>query len=208
MVYQKKAYFKDYIFMVDEHVYEPAEDTFLIAKKMAVTEDDTVLEIGTGCGILAVLAAEKAKTVVAVDINPYALECAGRNAETNGVKEKIEFRHGDLFQPIRKNERFSMILFNSPYLPSEPNEEKSWIGKAWAGGSSGRQVIDRFIAEAPQRLADGGRILLVQSSLSDVNRTLEMFKEQKLHAIVVAQVKVPFESIVLVEAKRQILSEH
>jgi len=202
MVYPKKAYFKDYVFMVDEHVYEPAEDTFLIAEKMAVTEDDTVLEIGTGCGILVVLAAQKAKTVVAVDINPYALECASRNAETNGAKEKILFRHGDLFQSIKKNECFSLILFNSPYLPSEPDEEKSWIGKAWAGGPSGRQVIDRFIADAPKRLADGGRILLVQSSLSDLNRTLEMFKERNLHAMVVAQVKVPFESIVLVEAKR------
>jgi release factor glutamine methyltransferase len=202
MVYPKKAYFKDYVFMVDEHVYEPAEDTFLIAEKMAVTEDDTVLEIGTGCGILAVLAAQKAKTVVAVDINPHALECAGRNSETNSIKEKIEFRYGDLFQPIKQNERFSLILFNSPYLPSEPDEEKSWIGKAWAGGPTGRQVIDRFIADAPRRLADGGRILLVQSSLSDVNRTLEMFKERNLHAVVVAQIKVPFESIVLVEAKR------
>ena len=202
MVYPKKAYFKDYVFMVDEHVYEPAEDTFLIAEKMAVTEDDTVLEIGTGCGILAVLAAQKAKTVVAVDINPHALECAGRNAETNSIKEKIEFRYGDLFQPIKQNERFSLILFNSPYLPSEPDEEKSWIGKAWAGGPTGRQVIDRFITDAPRRLADGGRILLVQSSLSDVNRTLEMFKEKNLYAMVIAQINVPFECIVLVEAKR------
>ena len=202
MVYPKNAYFKDYVFMVDEYVYEPAEDTFLAAENMQVTEDDTVLEIGTGCGILAVLAAKKAKTVVAVDINPYALECANRNAEANGVKEKIDFRHGDLFQPIRKNERFSLILFNSPYLPSEQGEEKSWIDKAWAGGPSGRQVIDRFIVDAPQWLDDGGRILLVQSSLSDVNRTLEMLKEQSFQAKVVAQVKVPFESIVLVEAKR------
>ena len=201
MVYPKKAYFKDYIFHVDEHVYEPAEDTFLIAEKMAVEEDDVVLDVGTGCGILAVLAAEKAKSVVAVDINPHAIECAVKNAETNGAQEKIDFRHGDLFQPLKKNERFSLILFNSPYLPSEPDEESSWIGKAWAGGPDGRQVIDRFIADAPCWLADGGRILLVQSSLSDVNRTLEMFNEINLRAMVVAQVKVPFESIVLVEAK-------
>ena len=201
MVYPKKAYFKDYVFMVDEHVYEPAEDTFLIAEKMSVTEDDAVLEIGTGCGILAVLAADKAKSVVAVDINPHALKCASRNAETNRVNEKIEFRQGDLFKPIKRDERFSLILFNSPYLPSEPDEEKSWIGKAWAGGPNGRQVIDRFIADAPRWLADEGKILLVQSSLSDVNRTLAMFKERNLQAMVVAQIKVPFESIVLIEAK-------
>lgn len=202
MVYPKKVYFKDHVFLVDEHVYEPAEDTFLLAEKMTVTEDDTVLDMGTGCGILAVLAAEKAKSVLAVDINPYAIQCASRNAETNGVKERIEFRHGDLFQPIKQNERFSLILFNAPYLPSEPDEERSWIGKAWAGGRNGRKIVDRFVMDAPNFLAAGGRIQLVQSSLSDINKTIEMFGERNLRAMIVAQVKVAFESIVLVEAKR------
>ncbi len=202
MVYPKKVHFGDHIFLVDEHVYEPAEDTFLIAEKMRVKEDDTVLDMGTGCGILAVLAAEKAKSVVAVDVNPYALQCAAKNAESNGVKERIEFRRGDLFQSIKQNERFSLILFNAPYLPSEPDEEKSWIGKAWAGGQNGRKIVDRFVMDAPKFLAAGGRIQLVQSSLSNVNRTIEMFSELDLRAMVIAQVKVAFESIVLVEAKR------
>ena len=202
MVYPKKVFFKDHVFLVDEHVYEPAEDTFLLAEKMTVTEDDTVLDMGTGCGILAVLAAKKAKSVLAVDVNPYALQCAVKNAENNGVKERIEFRRGDLFQPIKQNERFSLILFNAPYLPSEPGEEKSWIGKAWAGGQNGRKILDRFVMDAPKFLAAGGRIQLVQSSLSDVNRTIEMFGKLDLRATVAAQVKVAFESIVLVEAKR------
>ena len=202
MVYPKKVYFKDYVFVVDEQVYEPAEDTFLIAENMKVTKGDVVLDVGTGCGILAVLAAEKAKRVLAVDVNLHAIECAIKNAEASGVKDRILFRQGDLFQPIKQNERFSLILFNSPYLPSEPEEEESWIGKAWAGGPDGRVVIDRFIADSPNFLADSGRIQLVQSSLSDVNRTIQMFSEKGLRAMVVAQVKVPFETIVLVEAKR------
>jgi release factor glutamine methyltransferase len=202
MVHPKKVYFKDHVFLVDEHIYEPAEDTFLIAEKMTITEGDTVLDMGTGCGILAVLAAKKAKSVLAVDINPCALQCASRNAETNGVKERIEFRQGDLFKPIKKNERFSLILFNAPYLPSEPDEEKSWIGKAWAGGRNGRKIVDRFVMDAPNFLAAGGRIQLVQSSLSNVNKTIELFDELDLRATVVAQIKVAFEKIVLVEAKR------
>jgi release factor glutamine methyltransferase len=202
MGYPKKVYFKDHVFVVDEHVYEPAEDTFLLAERLAVTEDDAVLDVGTGCGILAVLVAEKAKRVVAVDVNPYAIECAIKNAQTNRMKEKIEFRRGDLFQPIKENESFNVILFNSPYLPSEPDEEKSWIGKAWAGGPDGRRVIDRFIMDAPNFLADGGKIQLVQSSLSGVDKTIRMFNERNLQAKVAAQVKFAFESIVLVEAKR------
>ena len=202
MVYPKKIYFKNYVFFVDEHVYEPSEDTFLLVEKMKIKKDDVVLDMGTGCGILAVLASEKAKSVVAVDINPYAIKCAIRNAEINGVNEKITFFQGNLFYPIKPNQRFNQILLNSPYLPSEPNEDKSWIGKAWAGGSNGRQVIDRCITDAPNFLVDEGRILLVQSSLSDVNRTIQMFKKRDMQAIIVAQVKVPFETIVLVEAKR------
>ena len=201
MDYPKKVYFRDTIFVVDERVYEPAEDTFLLAEHLVVAEDDVVLDVGTGSGIQAVLAAKKAKRVVAVDINPYAIECAIKNAQTNEVKERIEFRQGDLFQSIKPDEKFDVILFNSPYLPSEPDEEKSWIGKAWAGGPNGRAVIDRFIADAPDYLADGGRIQLVQSSLSNVDKTIQMFKERNLQARVAAQVKVAFESIVLIEAR-------
>jgi release factor glutamine methyltransferase len=201
MVYPKKAYFKDHVFEVDEHVYEPAEDTFLVAEKLN-TKKDVVLEIGTGCGILAILAAKNAKKVVAVDINPYAIDCAKRNAKNNGVHNRIEFRQGNLFEPIKDGEKFSLIIFNSPYLPSEPDEEKSWIGKAWAGGKTGRQIINPFIVTAPRYLIANGRILLVQSSLSDVDKTIKMFSELKLPANVVSELKFPFESIVLIEAKR------
>lgn len=202
MVYPKKVYFRDKVFVVDEHVYEPAEDTFLLAERLEVTEGDMVLDVGTGCGVLAVLAAKKAKRVVAVDVNPYAIGCASNNAQTNDVKDLIEFRQGDLFQPIKQNENFNLILFNSPYLPSEPDEEKSWIGKAWAGGPDGRTVIDRFLVDVPNFLADGGKIQLVQSSLSNVEKTIQMFNERNLQATVTAQVKFAFENIVLIEAER------
>jgi release factor glutamine methyltransferase len=202
MVYPKKVFFKNHVFLVDEHVYEPAEDTFLIAEQLRVKRNDVVLDMGTGCGILAVLAAEKAKRVIMVDINPYAVECAIKNTKINGVQEKIEFQRGDMFQPIKPSEKFSLILFNAPYLPSEPSEENSWVGKAWAGGPDGRKVIYRFVVDAPKFLFDGGRIQLVQSSLSDVKRTLEAFSELGLKAKIAAQVKVPHEDIVLIEAKR------
>jgi release factor glutamine methyltransferase len=202
MIYPKKVFFNSHIFQVDEYVYEPAEDTFLLAEQMTVEDDDVVLDVGTGCGILAVLAAEKAKRVVAVDINPYAIKCGIKNARMNGVERKIEFRLGDLFQPIKPNEKFNLILFNAPYLPSEPGEERSWIGKAWAGGPDGRKIIDRLVAGVFSFLADRGRIQLVQSSISHVNRTLDAFGELGLKVMVAAQVKVSYETIVLIEARR------
>jgi len=201
MEYPKKLSFRGLVFLVDEKVYEPAEDTFLLAENLKVKEKEVVLDMGTGCGILGVLATEKAKKVVATDINPYAIKCAEKNAKTNRVEDKIEFRLGDLFQPIRPDETFSLILFNAPYLPSEPYEERSWIRRAWAGGPSGRKVIDRFITDALEFLKADGRILLVQSSLSDIGKTIQRFDETAIKARIVAEGKFPFEKIALIEAR-------
>ena len=197
----KKLFIKGSVFLVDERVYEPAEDTFLLVENLEVEGKEVVLDVGTGCGILAVLAAKKAEKVVATDINPYAINCAKKNAKTNGVEEKIEFRLGNLFQPIKPDETFNLILFNAPYLPSEPSEERSWIGRAWAGGSGGRKVIDCFVRDVTEFLTVDGRILLVQSSLSDIDKTLEKFNKKGLEARVVAEVKFPFERIALIEAR-------
>jgi len=199
----KKVFFVNYAFHVSENVYEPSEDSFLFAENLVVKKGGIVLDMGTGCGILGIIAAEKAAGVVAVDINPHAVRCARENAELNGVADKMFFVWGDLFAPIKTGEKFDLILFNAPYLPSEPSEDKSWLGCAWAGGVAGRQVIDRFICEAPKYLKENGRVLLVQSTLSDVDETLRRFEECGLRTSIVVKRALPFfETIVLVKAER------
>jgi release factor glutamine methyltransferase len=199
---RKKVFYADLNFDVYEEVYEPAEDTFLIADVLnqTVTEGDTVLDVGTGCGILAVITSGKAKNVVATDINPHAVKCAKQNAESNRASSKIQVRLGDLFEPISEMERFSLIVFNAPYLPSARGEHRSWISRAWAGGTTGRRIIDRFIKEAPNHLETKGRVLLVQSTLSDVDETLRRFREMGFDAKVAAENKAAFETIVVIQA--------
>lgn len=198
----KKIFFNDYAFYVSKDVYEPAEDTFLLAENLSVDENDVVLDMGTGCGILGILVAKKSEKVVAIDLNPHAIDCAKMNAKLNKVADKMNILQSDLFQTIKQNERFSLILFNAPYLPSNKDEEKTWIGRAWAGGPTGRQLIDRFVSDAPQYLNKNGRILLVQSSLSNVNETVRKFREAGLKVRIVAEKKVMFETIVLIKARR------
>jgi len=199
---RKRVFYDELTFHVFDDVYEPAEDTFLAADCLTqiVKEDDTLLDIGTGCGILAIIAARKAKKVIATDANPHAVKCARLNAKINEVSGKIKVRLGDMFQPIRKTERLDVIVFNAPYLPSSLEEQRTWIGRSWGGGPTGRQLIDRFISEAPHYLKRKGKILLVQSSLANIDETMEKFRETGLEAQVIAEKPVAFETIVVVQA--------
>ena len=198
----KKVFFADFVFHVLENVYEPAEDSFFFAENLKIRDGCKIIDMGTGCGILGVLAAKKAGRVVAVDVNPYAVRCARNNAEINGVVDRMFFVQGDLFSPLRIRKEFNLILFNSPYLPSEENEKDSWVEWAWAGGTSGREVISRFICEAPKYLKPSGEILLVQSTLSDVKETLQAFEKRGFRTGVIAKQDLPFfETVVLIKGE-------
>lgn len=93
-----------------------------------------------------------------------------------------------------------LILFNAPYLPVERDEGRSWIERAWSGGETGRTVVDQFIDAAPSYLTEKGLSIFVQSTLSDVEKTLAKFSGNGLDAEIIAEKKSLFESIILVEA--------
>jgi len=196
-----KAQFGEHIFHVWENVYEPAEDSFLFAENLQLDEGDRVVDIGTGCGILGIIAAERAREVLAVDVNPYAVGCAKENAELNGVSDKMSFIQGDLFASIESEVKFDLILFNAPYLPSDPAEDTLWFERAWSGGVAGREIIDRFIRESAKHVMQNGRILLMQSSLSNINETLRSFEQLDLKADVAVKLDLFFETVVLIEAR-------
>lgn len=198
----RRIFCADCEFHVPPDVYEPAEDSFLFADNLKVDEDSVVIDVGAGCGILGIIAAKKARRVVAVDVNLHALRCAKNNARLNRVVDKMFFIRGDLLQPIRTGNKFDFIIFNPPYLPVK-NEDGSWLGCAWSGGTGGRQIIDRFIREAPKYLHNHGQILLLQSSLSDINKTLQNLEKSGLDVSVVAKQRLAFfETIALIRGVR------
>lgn len=178
------------------NVYEPAEDTFLLIsalEKMDLKEK-SVLELGTGSGIISLILAKRAKLIIAADINPEAVKCAKENAKLNGIKN-AEFIESDLFSNIK--EKFDIIIFNPPYLPCE----KITSDIALDGGADGRKVIERFLEGAPKFLNPRGKIYILESSLSDYRKTLAQFKKYAVSAGIVARRKFDWEELVIIDAR-------
>ena len=189
----------DFIINTDDNVYVPAEDSYMLADNLQIKPGQSVLEIGTGSGIVAMYASRLTDNITVTDINFDACELARKNFEDNGI-ENIEILFGNLFEPV-KNRKFDVILFNTPYLPTEDGDViEDTINYAFDGGLNGRKVIDVFLNEVKNHLNDGGIVQMIQSSFSDNDETLKMLDELGFIAEIAKKEHYFFEDIVLINA--------
>ncbi|MBQ6350987.1 MAG: methyltransferase [Methanobrevibacter sp.] len=189
----------EFIINTDNNVYVPAEDSYLLADNLLIKEGQSVLEIGTGSGIVAMYASKLTDEITVTDINFDACRLAEKNFRENGI-ENIEILFGNMFEPV-KNRKFDVILFNTPYLPTEDGEVlEDTINYAFDGGLNGRKVIDVFLNEVGNHLNEGGIVQLIQSSLSGNEETLDMLDKSGFIAEIAASEHFFFEDITLINA--------
>ncbi|WP_405268374.1 HemK2/MTQ2 family protein methyltransferase [Methanobrevibacter sp.] len=189
----------DFIINTDDNVYIPAEDSYMLADNLQIKKGQSVLEIGTGSGIVAMYASRLTDNITVTDINFDACELARKNFEANDI-ENIEILFGNLFEPV-ENRKFDVILFNTPYLPTEDGEVlEDTINYAFDGGLNGRKVIDLFLNEVGNHLNDRGIVQMIQSSLSGNEETLEKFDNLGFIAEIAATEHFFFEDITLINA--------
>lgn len=140
--------------------------------------------MGTGSGILAKKAASLGAKVTAVDINPEAVAAAKALG--------IEAMQSDLFENVPG--KFDLIIFNSPYLPEDPNDMES---RQWASGENS-ETIGRFLSGAKEHLSERGRVLILVSSLTGFKKIRELSEYSKKR---IAEKKLFFEKLEVWELK-------
>jgi len=181
----------------ETQVYQPAEDSALLAKAVckAVRQSDRVHEIGTGSGwVAAQVAAETGASVTASDINPHAC----RAAADRGVQSI----RADMFGPFVDN-AFDAVLFNPPYLPTDPDEEwDDWMEHALSGGPDGRRLVVPFLTGLSRVLSASGSGYLLISSLTGYEAVESIAAENGLTVESIHEQSFPFETLFVLKLTR------
>jgi len=159
------------MYEVSENVFNPKfyYTSEFMARHIIVSHQDSVLDIGTGSGILAITAGQRASSVVAVDINPEAVRIASKNVKAHGLEEVVTVMEGDLFSFLEPCHGFNVILFTPPYLEGKPDSvfDHSLF-------DHDKELIKRFFKEAKKYLKPGGYVQMLYSSIADPEKALKI----------------------------------
>jgi len=185
---------KDIDFDNGAYPYPPAEDSELLLKAALdeVKKEDEVLEVGVGSGIISSNLMGKCRSIIGTDISPVAVKVSSEKG--------FEVIRTDIARGIRK--KFTLILFNPPYLELEEFEKKGeWIERAIDGGKEGVEITLRFLNEITEVLEEGGRILLLITS-ENLPHVIKKVHELDLKYKVKERAKFFFEELLVLRIKR------
>jgi release factor glutamine methyltransferase len=174
---------------VETTVYQPAEDSRLLAEAACdVVDGGLVLEVGTGSGWVAAEVQDRTGArVVGSDVNPHAC----RQARQRGV----EAVRANLVEPFVDG-AFDAVVFNPPYLPTDPdNEWDDWMEAALSGGETGRKLIDPFLDSVSRVLDPDGFALLLVSSLTGYDEVVADAESRGFAVSTVREESYPFETL-------------
>jgi len=167
--------------------------------------EGNILELGTGCGLSSLANASRnpSNYVLGVDLNPQAVQNSQYNAAHNKIPNAW-FMESDLFSNV-PNLRFDAIIFNPPYLPEEPNgsRKQNPLDLALYSGKDGRTHTDRFLHHLQDYLLPGGKVLIVQSSLTDIPKTIEKAGLLGFSVEIIEEQPFFFEKLALLELSRE-----
>ena len=156
-----------------------------------------VLDMGTGSGIIGMCAASGGATVLGIDLNPAAVECARKNITANGLQDNMKVVASDLFDQLPEDTKFDLILWNPPFYSSRPD---SVSALAWRTGE-GYDVIRRFAEKSASHLNEDGSVILILSSDMKTGEVLGLFLSRNYGIIPHLSIQKLFETFTIYEIK-------
>ena len=157
-------------FSVHASVFPPRHDTALLIASMPATDGLSVLDLGTGCGAIAVHAARQgARLVLALDINPAAIANAAENVQRHDLSHLVECRVSDVFDAVPREARFDLVAAN---LPGRSLEAPDLTAQAqW---DTGFRTHRHFFSEVRKFLTPEGRIVMTKANYPEINDALQL----------------------------------
>ena len=151
-------------YQVYEEVYPPSEDTMLLLA-CVTNYPENALEVCCGAGLISLKLAKGGTRVIATDVDQKACMNTNHNAKINGLNHEISVIRMDLCSGLRG--KFDAIYCNPPYLPFDDNvQEDKW----WYGGQNGANKTCKLIEQSKNLIRGGGFIMIVTSSLSNIEK--------------------------------------
>jgi len=182
---------------VNPGVFAPTHTSRSIADALEITPGETVIDVGCGSGVLSFVAARLgAGRVIGCDLSEPAVEVAGDNAERLGLQDRVEFRAGNLLEPVR-GEQADVIIGDVSGIPDEIAQVAGWFPDGRAGGPTGAELPAAMLESIRDTgcLAPGGRLYLPTGTIQAENRILEVarriFGAANLQAIISREMPLP-----------------
>ena len=174
-------------------VYPPAADTYLLLDAIVIEPTDVILDVGCGVGLATLVAASKAQRVISLDISHLAVRNTIQNLRRNDLGFNVSVVQSDLFSGLSNSTKFSMIMFNPPYLPADKMTTE--MDHALIGGEDGSEITERFVREASAFLERDGRLYVVVSTLENVDAITKVFHDNGFQVERVNETSLFFEKI-------------
>lgn len=154
--------------------FRPSTISNLVAEAIEVDEESTVIDVGCGSGILAIIAARLgAKYVYGIDAAPGTVEVGEENARIHGVLDRVTFFEGSVFDPLPKGLEADLLIGDISGIPDTLAAASGWFPSGLSGGPTGAELPLRMLDEAKRFLRKGGRLLLPTGTLQDENSILD-----------------------------------